>query len=396
MALGTPLRPSRLAFSWTPDSMQHDPTDGEASLEFHDHQRQHPRYTVRLPSEEIEQWSERIIVDENGYHMKPSTSAPPSSPPMHPADKSGSSTSTLDFDALDETIVCESPDAADLDSEDEDEELMNEGGGETILPRELELPPGLHGPANGRRGRASYYLPRPPAEVVNTANGTNSPYRYRPGSATNMVYEDNPSFSSSLSPSKPGLSLKTRTFPHSHGCEDDRAALSLDSPTQAIPQDAVDLESFGNGDIVVGTVGVPQDVGLGVLCPPTPMPPSTTPFFANEDYLEGHDIEIDASMVMDGDTDGEREPSLSPSHSSDSASVNTVSTGCDELVKVAMTQNHVRMPGSRDGGEVVDTMEDSDICEKPLRPPRNPSRLAKGEMGTTRTGEDITEGAFAY
>src|SRR5258706_9237385 len=163
MALGTPLRPSRLAFSWTPDSMQYDPADADASLEFHEHQRQHPRYTVRLPSEEIEQWSERIIVDENGYHMQPSTSASPSSPPMHPADKSGSSTSTLDFEALDETIACLSPDAADLDSEDEDE---NEGGGEAILPRELELPPGLHGPANGRRDRERYYWPGPPATVL--------------------------------------------------------------------------------------------------------------------------------------------------------------------------------------------------------------------------------------
>ena len=211
-----------------------------------------------------------------------------------------------------------------------------------------------------------------------------------------MVYEDHPSFSSST-PSKPGLSLKTRTFPPSHGCEGDRAALLLDSPTQAIPQGAVDLESFGNGDIVVGTVGVPQDVGLGVMCPPTPMPPpSSASFFADEDYFEGHDIEVDASMVIDGDTDGEREPSLSPSHSSDSASVNTVSTGSDELVKVAMAQNHVRTPGSQDGGEVVDTTEDSDVCEKPLRPPRNPSRLAKGEMGVTGTGEDVAEGAFAY
>jgi len=212
-----------------------------------------------------------------------------------------------------------------------------------------------------------------------------------------MVYEDNPSFSSSSSSSsKPGLSLKTRTFSHSHECEGDRAALLLDSPTQAIPQEAVDLESFGNGDIVVGIVGVPQDVGLGVMCPPTPMPPpSSGPFFADEDYFEGQDFEVDANMVIDADTDVEREPSLSPSHSSDSASVNTVSTGSDELVKVAMAQTQVRTPGSRDG-EVVETTEDSNICEKPLRPPRNPSRLAKGEMGTTETSEDVAEGAFAY
>lgn len=393
MGLGTPLRPSRLAFSWTPDSMQYDSSDAEARFDYHEHQRQHPRYTVRLPNEEIEQWSERIIVDDNGYHMKPSAFASPSSPPMHPADKSNSSTSTLDFETLDETIACGSSDAADLDSEDEDEELVNE----TILPPELELPPGLHGPSNGRRGRASYYLPRPPAEVVNTANGTNSPYRYRSGCATNTVYEDNPSFSSSSSPSKPGLSLKTRTFPHSRECEGDRAALLLDSPTQAIQQDAVDLESFGNGDIVVGVVGVPQDVGLGVICPLTPMPPpSSVPFFADEDDVEGPDIEVDANMVIDADTDGEREPSLSSSPSSDSASVNTVSTGSDELVKVAMAQVQVGMPGSQDGGEVVGTTEDSDICEKPLRPPRNPSRLSKGEMGTTGTSEDVAEGAFAY
>ena len=393
MGLGTPLRPSRLAFSWTPDSIQYDSSDAEANFDYHEHQRQPPRYTVRLPNEEIEQWSERIIVDDNGYHMQPSASASPSSPPMHPADKSSSSTSTLDFETLDETIACGSSDAADLDSEDEDEELVNE---QTILPPELELPPGLHGPANGRRGRASYYLPRPPAEVVNAANGTNSPYRNRPGCSTNTVYEDNPSFFSSSSPSKPGLSLKTRTFSHSRECEGDHAALSLDSPTQAIPQDAVDLESFGNGDFVVGIVGVPQDVGLGVICPLTPMPPpSSVPFFADEDDVEGQDIEVDANMVVDADTDVEREPSLSSSPSSDSASVNTVSTGSDELVKVAMAQVQVRTPGSQDGGEVVDTTEDSDICEKPLRPPRNPSRLSKSEMETTGTSEDVAEGAFA-
>ena len=393
MGLGTPLRPSRLAFSWTPDSM-HDPTGEDASFEYHEHQRQHPRYTVRLPSEEIEQWSERIVVDENGYHMQPSASTPPSSPPMHPADKSGSSTSTLDFEALDETIELESAEAADLDSEDEDEELMNEGG-DTILPRELELPPGLHGPTNGRRGRASYYLPRPPAEVVNAANGTNSPYRHRPGCATNTVYEDDPSFSSSLS--KPGLSLTMRTSPCPHAFEGERAALLLDSPTQAVPQDAAELEAVANGDIVMGIVDVPQNVGLGVICPPTPMPPlSSVPLFADEDGVEGHDIEVDANTVIDADTDTEREPSLSPSPSSDSASVNTVSTGSDELVKVAMAQIQVRPPESQEGGEAVDTMEDLDICEKPLRPPRNPSRLAKGETGTTEMNEDVAEGVFVY
>ena len=97
------------------------------------------------------------------------------------------------------------------------------------------------------------------------------------------MYEDNPSFSSS-SPSKPGLSLKTCTFPHSRECEGDRTALVPNSPTQAIPQDAVDLESFGNSDIVVGIVGVPQDLALGVICPLTLMPPlSSVPFFADED-----------------------------------------------------------------------------------------------------------------
>lgn len=35
--------------------------------------------------------------------------------------------------------------------------------------------------------------------------------------------------------SKPGLSLKTRTFRHSRECEGDRAALVLDSLIQAIP-----------------------------------------------------------------------------------------------------------------------------------------------------------------
>ena len=189
---------------------------------------------------------------------------------------------------MDETIAYGSSDAADLDSVDEDEELVNE---ETILPPELELPSSLHGPANGRRGRASYYLPRPPAGVFNAANGIHSPYRYQSGYATNTVYEDNPSFSS-LSPSKPGLSLKTRTFPHSRECEGDRAALVLNSPTQAIPQDTVDLESFGNGDIIVGVAGVPQDLGLGVICPLTSMPlPSSVPFLADEDDVEGQDIE---------------------------------------------------------------------------------------------------------
>ena len=385
MGLGMPLRPSRLAFSWTPESTQFDSTGEDASFE----QRQHPRYNVRLPSEEIEQWSERIVVDETGYHMQPSVS----SPPMHPADKSGSSISTLDFEVLDETIALESSEAADLDSEDEDEELMDEGGG-TILPRELELPPGLHGPTNGRRGRASYYLPRPPAEVVSAANGTNSQYRYRPGCAT---HEGDPAFSSSLS--KPGLSLNMRPSPRSHELEGERSALLLDSPTQAVSQDAVDLETFGNGDIVVGTVGVSQDVGLGVICPLTPMPPPpSVPFFAD---VEGQDIDVDANTAIDAEAEAETEtePSLSPSPSSDSASVNTVSTGSDELVKVAMAQIQVRPSESREGGEAVDTMEDSDICEKPLRPPRNPSRLAKGEMGTTGTtgtNEDVAEGVFVY
>ena len=62
---------------------------------------------------------------------------------------------------------------------------------------------------------------------------------------------------------------------------------------QAIPQDAVDLESFGNGDIVVGVAGVPQDLVLGVICPLTPMPPpSSVLFFADEDDVEGQDIEV--------------------------------------------------------------------------------------------------------
>jgi hypothetical protein len=209
------------------------------------------------------------------------------------------------------------------------------------------------------------------------------------------VHEDDPSFSSS-SPSKPGLSLKTHTSPRSRGCECERTALLLDSPTQAIPQDAVDLEAFGNGDIVVGIVGVLQDVGLGVICPLTPMPPpSSEPSFAEEDDVEGQDIEVDANTVIDGDGDGEREPSLSPSPSSDSASVNTVSTGGDELGKVAMAQIQVQTPGSREG-EVVDTTEDSEICGKPLRPLRNPSRLTMDETGTTEMSEAVAEGVFAY
>jgi len=113
-------------------------------------------------------------------------------------------------------------------------------------------------------------MPRPPAEDVNAADGTNSPYRYRPECATNTIYEDDPSYSSS-SPSNLGLLLKTRTATNSRGCEYEHAALLLDSPTQAVPQDAVNLETFGNGDISVDTVGVPQDVGLGVICPQTPI-----------------------------------------------------------------------------------------------------------------------------
>jgi len=370
--------------------------DADVSFEHYEHQRQRPRHVVHLPSEEIEQWSERIVVDENGYHMQPLAS--PSSPPMHPADKSGSSASSLDFDVADETIVLESPDAAGLDS-DEDEELEEmrlggDAGGETILPPELELPPGLHGPANGRRGRASYYLPRPPAELVNAANGKDSPYRCRSGCATDVVSEVDPP-SSSLS--KTSLSLKVQTPPRSRGFKHERAALLLDSPTQVVPQDAVDLEAFG--DVVVGIVGVPQDVGLGVICPPTPMPPpSSVPFLADEDDVDGQDIEVDTNADVGADADRGTEPSLSPSHSSDSASVNTVSTLGDDLAEVAMAQIHVRTPGSREGG-VVDTTEETDFGGMPLRPPRNPSRLAKGETettATTGTSEVVAEGVFTY
>ena len=93
---------------------------------------------------------------------------------------------------LDKMIASRSSDAANLNLEDEDEELVNK---ET--PK-LELPPSLHGPANGQRGWASHYLPQPPAKVVNTANGMNSPYQYQSGCAMNTVYKDNPSFSSSI------------------------------------------------------------------------------------------------------------------------------------------------------------------------------------------------------
>jgi hypothetical protein len=401
MGLGTPLRPSRLAFSWTPDSIMYDLIDADASFEHYEHQHPHlhPRYAIHLPSEEIEQWSERIVVDETGYHMQPAASSPSSSPPMHPADKSGSSASSLDFEAADETIALESLDAADLDLEDEDEEGR---GGEILRTDELQLPPGLHGPTNGRRGRTSYYLPRPPAEIVNAANGRNSPYRYRPGCA-NAVYEDPPSspLSASLSASKPDLSLKTHTSPRSRGYVRERhAALLLDSPTQAVPRDAVDLEAFGNGDVVVGTVGVPQNVGLGVMCPPTPVPrPSSVPFLTDDGDTDGQDVDVDAEVDADADAEreGEREsePSLSPSHSSDSASVNTVSTGGDDLAEVAMAQIQVRAPGSREEGEIV--TEGPAPCGKPPRPPRNPSRIATGGTATAGTSDVVfAEGWFVY
>ena len=371
--------------------MPYDLADAEGSFEHYEHQRQHPRCIVHLPSEEIEQWSERIVVDENGYHMQPPAS--PSSPPMHPADKSGSSASSLDFDVADETVILESPDAADLDSDEdeglEDMSMGGDGAGGSVLPPELELPPGLHGPTNGRRGRTGHYLPRPPAELVKTANGKDSPYRCRTGCATDVVYEDDPSSSSS-----PGLSLKMQTSPRSRGFKHERAALLLDSPTQGVPQDTVNLEAFG--DVVVGIVGVPQNIGLGVMCPPTPMPPpSSAPFFADEDDIDGQDIEVDTNA----DADRETEPSLSPSHSSDSASVNTISTGSDDLVEVAMAQIQARTAGSREGGEVVDTMEELDFCGVPPRPPRNPSRLVKGETettATTGTSEVVAEGVFTY
>ena len=396
MALGTPLRPSRLAFSWTPDSVPFElADDAHAGVEHYDDpQHQPPRYTARLPSEEIEQWSERVVVDEDGYHMQPPASPP--SPPIHPADKSGSSSSSLDFDIAEETISLESPDAADLDSDEEG----GDGDGGIILPPELELPPGLHGPANGRRGRKSHYLPRPPAELVNAANGRDSPYRCRTGCATGVVvYEDDPasssSSSSSSSLSKPGLSINLQT---SRGFTRERAALLLDSPTQGVPQDAVDLEAFG--DVVVGVVGVPQDVGLGVMCPPTPMPPpSSMPFFADEDDLDEQDIVVVTNA--DADVDRETEPSLSPSHSSDSASVNTVSTGGDELAEVAMAQIQARTLGSRGGevGEVGVDMTETETCGVDPRPSRNPSRLVKGETemtATTGTSEVVAEGVFTY
>ena len=191
-----------------------------------------------------------------------------------------------------------------------------------------------------------------------------------------------------------------QTPPRPRKYEREHAALLLDSPTQGVPQDAVDLEALGNGDVIVGIVGVPQDVGLGVMCPLTPMPPpSSVPFIIDEDDVEGQEIEVDANPNVDADADREREPSLSPSHSSDSGSVNTVSTGSDDLAEVAMAQIQVRTSGSREGEEVVDTMEDSEFCGKPSRPPRNPSRFAKGETettGTTGTSEVVAEGVFAY
>ena len=63
--------------------------------------------------------------------------------------------SSLDFDAADGVIALESPDAADLDSEDEDEELgmdMDTMGREILLPPELELPPGCMGQRMGGGG----------------------------------------------------------------------------------------------------------------------------------------------------------------------------------------------------------------------------------------------------
>ena len=80
--------------------------------------------------------------------------------------------------------------------------------------------------------QASYYLPQPPAKVVNAANGMNSHTGISLGvprtQYTRIIL---------LFPvqSKPGLSLKMHTFPHSCECEGDHAALVLDSPMQAIP-----------------------------------------------------------------------------------------------------------------------------------------------------------------
>ena len=77
---------------------------------------------------------------------------------------------------------------------------MDTMGREILLPPELELPWGPQG------AWASYYLPRPPAELVDAASRRNSPDRCRPGCATNVVYEGDPSSSSSSS-SKAGLLL---------------------------------------------------------------------------------------------------------------------------------------------------------------------------------------------
>ena len=109
-----------------------------------------------------------------------------------------------------------------------------------------------------------------------------------------------------------------------------------------------------------------------------------------EDDDKGQAIEMDAGTVIDADAEGGT--SLSPSHSSDSASVNTVSTGSGELVK----WRWVRFKFKR---------RDQPREEKRLTRRRTQifvgsliARLGtlKGETGMTGTSESVAEGLFSY
>ena len=182
---------------------------------------------------------------------------------------------------LDKMIASGSSDAANLNSQDEDEELVNE---ET--PK-LELPPSLHRPANGQRGQASYYLPQPPVKVVNAANGMNSLYQYQSGCATNTVYKDNPSFSSSIKTWSvtqnmyiSSLSWMWRWSCCSHTWQ----------PNAGHPIGCSGPQVICKWRYCCGIVGVPQDIRLGVIWPLTPMPLlSSVPSFAGEDNVKWQD-----------------------------------------------------------------------------------------------------------
>jgi hypothetical protein len=469
VALGAPLRPSRLAFSWTPDTTPSDPPyAGTGSDDAHPHSCP-PRYTLHhLSDEEIEQWSDRIDNgyhnhNHNGYHNHsptPSSDPPPPSLPFHPTDTS----SELDFSAADEAIALENLHAADFEySEDEDD-------GEMLLPlpsplpsrdldtemrlpprsleieTDLQLPPGLHGPASGRRGRASYYLPRPPPELVDAASGRNSPFHSRPA-CEHTPFSSVASLSSSEPSSEPGLSLYMNTSRYEHGREHERegererAAVLLDSPTLAVPPHAVDFGPFADREVVVGVVGVPQDVGVGVGSGASVDvdvdvdADADAAFFVDE---EDDDDEEDEGgegpdMDVDMDVEQEREPSLSPSRSSnsDSGSVRTLtsSAGSDDLAEVAIAQIHPCMlpPRPREGSATGEEGGDAEVggdgemervemevemgvagCPAPPHPPRNPSRHAnvnanangnvkdENASGTTGTGEVVAEAMFAY